>query len=161
MKSQNHLDKCIVCPKCQSKTMRKSIGQGFGEYYDDKCHQYFTIEELVNVWGYDFGDFYGGIYVGTELTSMEKNRATLLLIERNSPKSVAKKLFSGGLSEMDYAVAEKLIMAQPNTVSPSFELEWNSKLERDLDYEEVTAMQLGIPSYALEDWSVDTGAVHP
>ena len=58
------LERCIVCPKCERKTMRKSLtaksifGSELGrEYFCDQCHLYFGIGELVNHWNYDAGDF--------------------------------------------------------------------------------------------------------
>lgn len=144
-----HLDKCIICPKCQTKTMRKAIPQKFGmEYFDDKCHTYFGVNELVNNWGYDASELFPYYPV------------THSVFKRNK------------LVEMDYAEQEKNLFTLPehsirklnlfswdyNTVSDLYEGEWRSKLDRDLAYEEVTVMQLGIPSWSMEDYSVDTGA---
>jgi hypothetical protein len=58
------LERTIICPKCEKKTMRKAIGvrviwpdMGGREYFCDQCHLYFGIRELVNQWNYDLGDF--------------------------------------------------------------------------------------------------------
>lgn len=47
----------ILCPKCQTRSLRNSIDKKRGELFCDHDHIYFTIWELVNVWGYDAGDF--------------------------------------------------------------------------------------------------------
>src|SRR5689334_7745992 len=108
------LTRCIVCPKCQTKTMRVSVAPTLGkEYFDDKCRQYFGIDELVNNWGYDLGDFYGENKM-TEL-GLEEFSVLVDMERRNIPYySVPKKLFSGGLSEKDYEVAERLIISLPD-----------------------------------------------
>lgn len=149
MTSPTHLDKCIQCPKCGTKTMRKSVGKG-PEYFDDKCHSYFTVEELVNKWGYDSGDFYDGM-PNFELARTVNNLVTKrdfnkLLIQANQIHKMGVGLL--------------ITYWDTDTMSDLFEGDWGSKLERDLAYEEVTTMQLGIPSWSMEDYSVDTGAIH-
>lgn len=143
----NHLDRCIRCPKCNTKTMRQSIGHNMvgKEYYDDRCHEYFGITELVKVWGYDVSDFYNEI--GDDIIWSEVG---LIVQIRETVADFAKGV-AGEASTM---------FCEFDTVSPTFEPEWKNEFEREDAYEEVTLMQLGIPWYALEDTSVDTGATH-
>jgi hypothetical protein len=174
----NHLDKCIICPKCGTKTMRKALGKNpIAEYYDDTCHQYFTVCELVHCWNYDGTDFIADDYQIPPDNTWNAIKAELEI--RNTP--IAKKLFSSELSEKDYAVVEKLVMAtevQPifldypvvedkiiattwfDTVSTQVidEPTFKSPPERLEAYEMVDRMFIGIPEYAMEDNSVDTGA---
>jgi hypothetical protein len=52
------LERCIQCPKCQKKTMRRSLPQVVGkEWFCDQCHIYMGTEELILQWDYDYGDF--------------------------------------------------------------------------------------------------------
>jgi hypothetical protein len=142
-KNTSHISSRIVCPKCGTKTMRKSVGKG-PEYFDDICHSYFTIEELVNVWGYDSGDFIPDL--GTEY------------LFSNSPH--IKPWIT-----IDYTKMEEKIIATTwfdgiDAVSVIDEPQWKSTKERMEAYYEVTLMQMGIPSWSLEDYSVDTGGTH-
>lgn len=49
----------LVCPKCHKKMMDKARPQSLGkEYFAHCCHEYFGVNELVNQWNYDAGDFF-------------------------------------------------------------------------------------------------------
>lgn len=136
-----HLDKCMICPKCQTKTMRKSISKGHGEYFDDKCHEYFTIEELVNQWNYDLGDF-GGTDATTfyKIAKLKKYSMyyPILILEQNSVPQEYEIIPIG------FFPNEGLF---PDTVSPIDEPQFSSKKERDEVYEMVDRMFMAIPEW--------------
>lgn len=47
----------VECPKCRKPFLKESINPTFGkEYFCHFCHEYFGVNELVNVWNYDAGD---------------------------------------------------------------------------------------------------------
>lgn len=132
------LTRCIVCPKCQTKTMRASVSPTLGkEYFDDKCRQYFGIDELVNHWGYDAGDF--------------GNSVPLRLLPP----------YEGRIPDFTPVILEDLLQWwDQDTVSIIDEPEWEDLEQRLRDYEIVERMFLGIPEWSIEDYSVDTGATH-
>lgn len=156
MKSPTHLERCIICPKCQSKTMRKALGKNpVAEYFDDRCHSYFTIEELVHIWGYDLGDF-GDCDLATTAhiynIVLDKHSAEIEYAEAGwaanlqviEDKIVATTWF-------DFDSVSSFVVDEPTFKSPSERLE---------AYEMVDRMFIGIPEWSMEDNSVDTGAQH-
>ena len=159
MKSQNYLDKCIQCPKCGTRTMRKAVGKG-PEYFDDKCHSYFTIEELVNVWGYDLGDFYGS----NKMTELELDTfATLLVMEKdNIPYyPITSPLVKEYVEKRIQLNGDKIIATtwwDGDSVSAIDEPTFKSPSERLEAYEMVDRMFIGIPEWSMESNEVDTGA---
>jgi hypothetical protein len=112
-------DRQIKCPKCFTIAMRKSVERypPLGrEWFCDHCHLYFGIDELINHWNYDLGDF---------------------LFEHPEETIIATSWFDG------------------DSVSVCDEPVWHSKKARDLAYDEVTEMFLGIPAWENEE--VDNG----
>lgn len=54
-----HISQAIICPRCHTKSLRKSVCSKFGkEYYCHHCHIYMGLDELVHRWGYDVGDLF-------------------------------------------------------------------------------------------------------
>ena len=48
----------IYCPSCGRRALRRSYGESpYGEFFCDIDRNYFTVDELVNFWGYDVSDF--------------------------------------------------------------------------------------------------------
>jgi hypothetical protein len=143
------LTRTIVCPRCGNKTMRKSVGKSpMGEYFDDTCHSYFTIEELVNEWNYDLGDF-GDV-------GNHKDRVMLEVFSKGFVET--QKWLQGREVILDVEKWEAL--TYPDAVSVVDEPEWEDLEQRLRDYEIVERMFLGIPEWSMEDYSVDTGAIH-
>jgi hypothetical protein len=54
-----NISECAICPKCNKKFLRTSCGKPVlgKEMYCHYCHEYWGVDELVNEWGYDLGDF--------------------------------------------------------------------------------------------------------
>lgn len=132
IKNVSHISSRIICPKCQNKTLRKSVGSintwnnVEKEYFCDHCHEYFGIGELVNKWGYDLGDFGDTVSVNYKV-----------YIEYHLSKIIVRWWDS-------------------DTVSPTYEPDWNSFKERISDYDTVTEMLLGIPAWESND--IDYGS---
>lgn len=143
----------IICPRCGTKTMRKALGKNpVAEYFDDRCHSYFTVEELVHVWGYDAGDF-GDTFPIIVHDEIMKRDSLLRHPWEFLPE------FTPLVSEQ--VLNRYMLNNDPRyQISDSYEPEWFSKSERDNDYACVTEMLLDIPAWATEDYSVDTGATH-
>ena len=163
MKSQNHLDKCIQCPKCGTRTMRKAVGQG-PEYFDDKCHSYFTIEELVNEWSYDLGDFGDTdaptFYKIAKLKKYSMYYPTIIL-EQN-PKPQEYEIVPVGFFPNE-TVEDKIVATTWFDSMSSFVVDeptFKSPSERLEAYEMVDRMIIGIPEWSMEQNEVDTGALH-
>lgn len=51
--------KHILCPKCTEMSLDTDVLFPRERMYCGNCNSPFTFDELVNGWGYDFGDFYG------------------------------------------------------------------------------------------------------
>ena len=180
MKSPTHLEKCIVCPKCGNKTMRKAVGKRpIGEYFDDKCHSYFTIRELVDIWGYDLGDFYSE--VTTELTNVEFTHMqnslgrNLPLSEKYFPSTPLTQEYVSArfaINELNKLMGNTPIECEDKIVATTWfdgdsvssfvmdEPTFKSPSERLEAYEMVDRMILGILEWSMEQNEVDTGAVH-
>jgi len=125
-KNVSHISTRIVCPKCGTKSLRKSLHfSNLGEeYFCDKDHVYFGIAELVNIWDYDISDFYSEI--GTQLTEIE----WLKVVTLEEFKEDAKKNNGQDVGA---------------TLDP--EGEWSSKIARDESYEVVNRILMGV-----EEW---------
>jgi hypothetical protein len=136
------LDRCIKCPKCQKKTMRKSIPEKFGmEWFCDQCHEYFGTNELVFNWNYDSGDFYG----------KESETPHILIMERYFNKILPDNLMFHWIDYDDEIIAE--VPFFPFQDEPF----WNSEKERFEAYEMVERMFLDIPEWSMENNDIDYG----
>lgn len=112
----------LICPKCMTRNLRKAHGRNpIAEFFCDKDHLYFSIWELVNIWGYDAGDFVNkkGIYI---LTQSENQNFFDYLHIQVTPRVDTLDMFEG-------------------------EPIWSSEKERDEAYAMVHRMFLDIPEY--------------
>ena len=121
------LERCIKCPKCSRKTLRKSVGANCKEWFCDQCHLYFDTYELVFIYDYDYGDF-GDVSAKNLLASIEEILSTPKMV-------VSEKITSTNWFDTvsSYTIDE-----------PTF----FSVKERDEAYEMVTRMFLDIPEWA-------------
>lgn len=126
-KSVSHISQRIICPKCGTRNLRKSIPAKSGqEYFCDKDHEYFGIAELVNVWGYDAGDFYG--MNGQAQLSPEEWGHIIFLMKK--PRENSKRV----------------------SFVLDWEGEWSSEIARDESYDVVNRMLAGIEEL---EWDFD------
>ena len=162
MKSPTHLERCIVCPKCGTKTMRKSIPQKFGmEYFDDNCHTYFGVNELVNKWGYDASDLFPYYpvlpgYYKRNKSGVFGNSSAIVLLDYGE---LEKRVFANLSVHEDKIIATTWF--DGDTVSVIDEPTFKSHSERWEAYQMVDRMFIGIPEWSMENNEVDTGALHP
>ena len=175
-KNEPILDRTIECPVCRTKTMRLSHRPVVGkEYFDDRCHTYFGVDELVNKFGYDLGDFYDGIrteiplekflelYEKEQLENKQANCPHLHIV--NFPPFVpnifvqytecieCKKKFTQSVQVEDKIVATTWF--DGDTVSVIDEPVFHSLAERDEAYQMVQRMFDDIPEW--ENNKVDYG----
>ncbi len=135
-KSVSHISQRIICPKCGTRHLRKSMSANNTgkEFFCDHDHEYFDIAELVNKWNYDAGDFYGD-NGQTQLTFREAGLIHFWL--RNKPaeeKITATKWFDGNGT---YSCDEPV---------------WSSEIARDEGYDVVNRMLMGIEEL---EWDFD------
>lgn len=125
-KNVSHVSQRIICPKCGTRNLRKSIPANVGkEYFCDHDHDYFGIAELVNVWNYDAGDFYGDNGL-TQLTFRETG-LMLSLVQKSRDTKYGSFFF------------------EP-------EGEWSSDIARNESYDVVNRMLMGIEEL---EWNFD------
>jgi len=121
----------LVCPKCRTRNLRKAHGRNpIGEMFCDRDRIYFTIWELVNIWGFDAGDF------------VNNNGVSLL------PNKIKISSSHGTLVSFSPTTLKFYPNTRIDTLS-MFEGEplWQSPQEREEAYEMVHRMFLGIPEY--------------
>jgi hypothetical protein len=153
--------------------MRLSYGYSVGrEYFDDKCHEYFGVDELVNQFGYDLGDFYVGNRTEIPLEKFSElyEKEKLEKKQKNCPHPHTQNFppFVPEIFTRQRCVACKKILPSyvedklvattwfnGDTVSVCDEPVFKSAHDKETSYEVVTRMLLDIPEW--EDDSVDTG----
>ena len=135
-KNVSHISSRIMCPKCRTQSMRKSVEKHpkFDlEYFCDKDHCYFGIFELVHEWGYDAADFISDSFVFPDKVLWER----IKLAVASGSKIV----------EIPPTQEQLIRWWGEDSISPDVEAVWSSKSSRDEDYETVTKMQLDIPAW--------------
>ncbi len=144
MKSVSHISQRIICPKCGTRNLRKSIPAKAGaEYFCDKDHSYFGIVELVNQWNYDAGDFYG-----------EDGQTQLTFAETGLMHFWLKKSREDEFEKLKEAVLYfSTKLAEGEVLSPvDQEGEWSSNIARNESYDVVNRMLMGIEEL---EWNFD------
>lgn len=132
-KNISHISQRVICPKCQTKNLRKSVSPNIGkEYFCDKCHVYFGIVELCTEHGYDASDFYSED--GTQLSSSELFRA---------------EFWSGWRKQTERDLQESIEQKKLDSIYFEPEGEWSSEIARTEAYKVVSRMFAGISE--LED----------
>jgi hypothetical protein len=86
-----HINDKIICPKCETHNLRKAIPQKLGvEYFCDKCHLCFDIQNLVNFWGFDAADLLANSDIMSNEPTFEPLWETWL--ERNDEYEVVGRM---------------------------------------------------------------------
>ena len=141
----------LLCPKCGSRSLRKSHGRNpIGEMFCDRDRIYFTIWELVKVWGFDAGDFINnnGVSLLPSGIGVVCTHEFLVAYPPFIPKTpFIPKMFKYANQCMDcFEIFPE--DKKSDTVS-MFEGEpmWQSNQEREEAYEMVHRMFMGIPEY--------------
>lgn len=147
----------IMCPKCNKQGLRKSHGKNpQGEFFCDIDRVYFSIWELVNIWGFDAGDF-----VNNNGVSLLPNRPTICTHDylMDYPPFIPKR-FQYATQCMDcfeifyedeksdtVSNSEDVNFLLQTSSEFSGEPMWQSNQEREEAYEMVHRMFMGIPEY--------------
>ncbi len=128
----NTVASSIVCPKCNERFLRKSMDslpKSGLEYFCHRCHQYFGIAELVNVWNYDAADFYG---TNGQAQLHPEDWSIAIFWMKKSREAMARKVVS--------------FFTEP-------EGDWSSDIARDESYDVVNRMFMGIEEL---EWDFNT-----
>lgn len=111
----------LICPQCNKRFLKKSHAKvppiGL-EYFCHWCHDYFGLDELVNVWGYDAGDLVSSLEIHSKIVPSKED------------KIISTNWFDG--TEI-YSFDEPV---------------WSSEIARDESYKVVSNMFLGIAEWA-------------
>lgn len=134
-KNTAHISQSLVCPRCHTRFLRKSVAPRVGkEYYCHRCHIVMGIDELVNQWNYDAGDLFP-YYPVTHANY--KN----WIPKGNTPMIV----------QIDYGQQEMKVLSMLNRPNYSEfdggEPYWDTLVERVDAYEMVNRMFLDIPEF--------------
>lgn len=145
------LERCIRCPKCEKKTLRKSLnaklrfGSEYGrEYYCDQCHLYFGIQGLIDNWNYDAADLFDAHTVTADYSEQEK------------------RIFSAGrrsTNKVPYPIIPKMrsiFVEDSTTIFNKDEPIWWTNKERQDAYEMVDRMFTNVPEWE-EDGTTNKG----
>lgn len=171
-----NINDAIVCPKCRKPFLKKALGKpklGL-EYYCHFCHIYMGLNELVEKWGYDLGDFgdcfplavynvidkknsfsknngrhpWINLPIMRDWDNPEEDKAWAYLSELIATKesmSEREKKFNVEWAEM---YTNLISWWNQDTVSPIDEPTWANVVQRQEAYEMVDRMFLGTPEYA-------------
>jgi hypothetical protein len=153
-----NISECIACPKCQKQFMKKSLHPTFGkEYFCHYCHLEFGINELVNQWNYDAGDFHITSNAGVV------DWKTLGVVSRAVlDRDLGRQKFCSRCGQLLGSFpclcpkVEKLVATVwwgGDTVSPIDEPQFKSVKERDEVYEMVDRMFHNMPEWDEEGCS--------
>ena len=145
-KNVSHISQRIICPKCGTKNLRKSISANNlgAEYFCDNDHEYFGINELCSIWGYDAGDFY------SENGKSQLNDTEWLRVEYLHLDWLEKKRFPNIVLVDSFSVEEKVISTKWFDGEATYSCDepvWSSGIARDESYEVVNRMFMDI-----EEW---------
>jgi len=152
-----NISECIKCPKCQKQFMKKSISTvpKLGEeYFCHWCHLYWGVDELVNKWGYDLGEF--GDSFPLEVYTAIGKKNNFATNNNRHPWMNLPIMKDWDTPEEDKAweyLSDKIISTNWfdfDSVSTFLTDEpvWRTDDQKQEAYEIVTRMFLGIPEYA-------------
>lgn len=156
-KNVSHISRRIVCPKCGTRNLRKSLSaNNVGkEYFCDKEHIYFGISELVNQWNYDVADFYSEYDISNNVSTLSDDG--LLQAWKYSIDRDRKRLALPKYNSLFYKnpPEEKIISTKwfdGNGTYSCDEPVWSSEIARDESYDVVNRMLAGIEEL---EWNFD------